>query len=116
MTKWHHMNLVIISNFPTKKTHKTIIILPSSLVITISHKIAVCCPVQSSPVHSPTNGPYTKDPTSIVVKKLNIRFHSYSTHFDDVLGNKGREEKEEEEKDDADDDDDNDDDGRGFQS
>jgi hypothetical protein len=43
---------------------------------------------------------------------LNIRFHSYSTHFDDVLGNKGREEKEEEEKDD----DDDDDDGRGFQS
>jgi hypothetical protein len=45
---------------------------------------------------------------------LNIRFHSCSTHFDDVLGNKGREEKEEEEKDDGDGDDD--DDGRGFQS
>jgi hypothetical protein len=45
---------------------------------------------------------------------LNIRFHSRSTHFDDVLGNKGREEKEEEEKDDGDGDDD--DDGRGFQS
>jgi hypothetical protein len=41
---------------------------------------------------------------------LNIRFHSCSTHFDDVLGNKGREEKEEE----KDYDDEND--GRGFQS
>ncbi len=77
-------------------------------MITISHQFVVL----SCPLHSPTNGPYTKDPTTIVVKKLNIRFHSCSTHFDDVLGNKGREEKEEEEKDD----DDDDDDGRGFQS
>jgi hypothetical protein len=43
---------------------------------------------------------------------LNIRFHSCSTHYDDVLGNKGREQKDEEEEEKEEDDDD----GRGFQS